>query len=38
MAQISPGVLVLVFFVYGLAWFVMGLAVALGAIAFLAGG
>jgi len=29
MAQISPGVLVLVFFVYGLAWFVMGLTVAL---------
>src|SRR3972149_8600449 len=29
MAQISPGVLVLFFFVYGLAWFVMGLTVAL---------
>jgi len=29
MAQISPGILALVFFVYGLAWFVMGLTVAL---------
>ena len=29
MAQVSPQVMFLVFFVYGLAWFVMGLAVAL---------
>jgi len=29
MAQISPEVMVLVFFVYGLAWFLMGLTVAL---------
>ncbi len=29
MAQISPGGLVIVFFVYGLAWFVMGLTVAM---------